>query len=321
MEDKHTLALTCCITRKTKIVAGESSGHHDLEKVLKDQNEKPCNLPLQYLQEITNNFSEERELGRGAFGLVYRGVLCNGQVVAVKKLVALPGVHDKHFENEVYHLTRLNHENIIRIVGYCYEIQHILIEHNGKYCFAEVPQRLLCLELLPKGSLEKQILAFWIIAGHKNYPDSTGTCTLDYVEHILQNWWNRFKELKHTSTEKDCEQIKRCIEIGLTCVQTDAAKRPTAREIIESLERCDSTILHVNNKTAADKVNDNFWKKSDLTFDHRKEVHISKRLKIHRDYFGPEEGKPSSEDESCIDILEQAERIDSSFGVWKVAVP
>ncbi|CAL5039062.1 unnamed protein product [Urochloa decumbens] len=376
MEDKHTLALTCCITRKTKIVAGESSGHHDLEKVLKDQNEKPCNLPLQYLQEITNNFSEERELGRGAFGLVYRGVLCNGQVVAVKKLVALPGVHDKHFENEVYHLTRLNHENIIRIVGYCYEIQHILIEHNGKYCFAEVPQRLLCLELLPKGSLEKQISdasrgldwhnrckiilgichglhhlheewhtglshpeqtrAFWvcqiwyiflanmvpnnylndnmIIAGHKNYPDSTGTCTLDYVEHILQNWWNRFKELKHTSTEKDCEQIKRCIEIGLTCVQTDAAKRPTAREIIESLERCDSTILHVNNKTAADKVNDNFWKKSDLTFGHRKEVHISKRLKIHRDYFGPEEGKPSSEDESCIDILEQAERIDSQLG-------
>ncbi|CAL5053403.1 unnamed protein product [Urochloa decumbens] len=415
MEDKHTLALTCCITRKMKLVAGESSGHHDLEKILKNQNEKPCNLPLQYLQEITNNFSEERELGRGAFGVVYRGVLRNGQVVAVKKLVFLPGVHDKHFENEVYHLTRLKHENIIRILGYCYEIQHVLIEHNGKYCFAEVPQRLLCLELMPKGSLEKQIsdasrgldwhnrykiilgicdglhhlheewhtgtpiihldlkpeniflndnmvpkiadfglsrlfdpeqtqaytrtlvgslgymapeylnkgiitikadifslgvIIIQIIVGHKHYPDSTGTCTQDFIQHVLQNWRNRFKEVKHTSTQKDCEQIKRCIEIGLTCVQTDAAKRPTAKEIIESLERCDITKLHVSNKSSVENVDNHFWKKSDLTFEHTKQVHISKRLKTHRDYFGPEKGKPSSKDESCIEILEQAERME-----------
>lgn len=86
-----------------------------------------------------------------------QGVLRNGQVVAVKKLLCLPGMHDKHFENEVYHLTRLKHENIVRIVGYCYEIQHILIEHNKKIRFAEMPQRLLCLEFLPKGSLEKHI--------------------------------------------------------------------------------------------------------------------------------------------------------------------
>lgn len=84
-------------------------------------------------------------------------MLQNGQAVAVKKLVFSPGMHDKHFENEVYHLARLSHENIVRIVGYCYEIQHILISYNGKHCFAEMPQRFLCLELLPKGSLEKHI--------------------------------------------------------------------------------------------------------------------------------------------------------------------
>lgn len=72
MGDKHTHALMCCIPRKPKMVAGESSGHHDLEKILKDQRAKPCILPLQYLQDITNNFSEDRELGRGAFGVVYK---------------------------------------------------------------------------------------------------------------------------------------------------------------------------------------------------------------------------------------------------------
>jgi hypothetical protein len=125
---------------------------------------------------------------------------------------------------------------------------------------------------------------------------------------VLKNWRNRFKELKHTSTKKDCEQIKRCIEIGLTCVQIDAAKRPTSREIIESLDRWDSTI-HVSNKekSPADKADDHFWKKSDPAFDHRNEVHISKRLKINRDYFETEERKPCPKDESCTEILKQAE--------------
>lgn len=72
MEDKHTLALTCCITRKRKTMAGESTKYHDLVEIMKDERENPCNLPLQYLQDITNNFSEERELGRGSFGVVYK---------------------------------------------------------------------------------------------------------------------------------------------------------------------------------------------------------------------------------------------------------
>ena len=52
-------------------------------------------------------------------------MLENGDVVAVKKLVSMPGVNDVQFENEVYHLMMLKHKNIVRFLGYCFETQHV----------------------------------------------------------------------------------------------------------------------------------------------------------------------------------------------------
>lgn len=60
---------------------------------------------------------------------------------------------------------------------------------------------------------------------------------------------------------------------------------------------------------------------SDLTFDNRKAVQISKRLTKHGDYFGPtEDGKPSPKDRLCIEILEQAERRDPQLGEASVSL-
>ncbi|CAO2199374.1 unnamed protein product [Urochloa humidicola] len=60
---------------------------------------------------------------------------------------------------------------------------------------------------------------------------------------------------------------------------------------------------------------------SDLTFDHRKALQISKRLTKHGDYFGPtEDGKPSPKDRLCIEILEQAERRDPQVGEASVSL-
>ncbi|CAL4952127.1 unnamed protein product [Urochloa decumbens] len=60
---------------------------------------------------------------------------------------------------------------------------------------------------------------------------------------------------------------------------------------------------------------------SDLTFDHRKALQISKRLTKHGDYFGPtEDGKPSPKDRLCIEVLEQAERRDPQLGEASVSL-
>lgn len=134
-----------------------------------------------------------------------------------------------------------------------------------------------------------------------------------YFSQVLKIWRTRFKELNHTSIEKDCEQIKRCIEMGLSCVETDASERPTTREIIESLEGCGSSILHVSNgkRSATDKLDHNFWKESDPTFDHRKVVQVSNILETQE---VTEEGKPSPRDRLVVEILEQPERRDLILG-------
>ncbi|KAK1653638.1 hypothetical protein QYE76_071443 [Lolium multiflorum] len=130
----------------------------DLESMLRDESSTPHHIPLQDLKEITDNFSDERILSQGGFGVVYKGLLRNGKIIAVKKTVSslMPGLQ-KQFESEVYHLMMLKHPNIVRCVGYCYETRNECLKYNGSYVFAEMAERLLCLEYLPNGSLDKYL--------------------------------------------------------------------------------------------------------------------------------------------------------------------
>ncbi|KAL6846932.1 hypothetical protein ACP4OV_022785 [Aristida adscensionis] len=125
---------------------------------LQDQNLEPRNLPLEDLRQITNNFSDEQLLGEGGFGKVYKGVVQNGDIVAVKKLMStMPGINDKQFQNEVHHLMKLKHPNIVQLIGYCSETETILAPYNGTFVYAEKSERLLCLEYLSKRSLREHL--------------------------------------------------------------------------------------------------------------------------------------------------------------------
>ncbi|CAL5093120.1 unnamed protein product [Urochloa decumbens] len=137
---------------------GESSKHMKLDSILHDKHLNLHSLSLKDLREITNDFSDERLLGQGGFGRVYKGLLQNGDIIAVKKLQStMPGLQDKQYENEVCHLMRLAHPNIVQLVGCCSETEEKLVLHNEKYVYAEKSERLLCLEYLPKGSLRNYI--------------------------------------------------------------------------------------------------------------------------------------------------------------------
>ncbi|GJM95386.1 hypothetical protein PR202_ga12116 [Eleusine coracana subsp. coracana] len=79
-------------------------------------------------------------------------------MVAVKKLMStIPDTKDRQFENEVHHLMRLKHPNIVQLLGYCSEKENILAEYNGRYVYAEKSEKLLCLEYLPNGSLDRHL--------------------------------------------------------------------------------------------------------------------------------------------------------------------
>ncbi|XAR55652.1 Non-specific serine/threonine protein kinase [Bertholletia excelsa] len=109
---------------------------------------------LNSLLEATNNFSDEYRIGTGSFGSVYRAKLDDGRQVAVKRaeksssLQALPFFHtrrqdqedkDDAFHNELVSLSRLNHKNLVRLLGYCFDEENI--------------ERILVYEYMENGTL------------------------------------------------------------------------------------------------------------------------------------------------------------------------
>ncbi|KAK3439468.1 hypothetical protein EUGRSUZ_C04338 [Eucalyptus grandis] len=84
----------------------------------------------QELHEATYGFKEE--LGRGAFGTVYKGVLGSEDTnfVAVKVLATKTGESEKEFEREVSAIGRTDHKNLVQLLGYCNEGQHRLLVYE-----------------------------------------------------------------------------------------------------------------------------------------------------------------------------------------------
>jgi len=76
----------------------------------------------------------------------------------VKKLSSgSPVTPDKQFQNEVGNLMAVRHDNIVKLVGYCYEMKKTVVEHNGRYILADTVESLLCYEYMKMWSLDNHI--------------------------------------------------------------------------------------------------------------------------------------------------------------------
>lgn len=94
-------------------------------------------FPIQFLLEVTNDFSESHKIGSGSFGTVYRAMLPDGREIAIKRadIQAAPGIpvsrrheqlrlrgreqRERAFESELALLSRINHKNLVRLLGFC----------------------------------------------------------------------------------------------------------------------------------------------------------------------------------------------------------
>ncbi|KAF7105577.1 hypothetical protein CFC21_106368 [Triticum aestivum] len=109
-------------------------------------------LNHEWLKEITDTFSDQRRIGEGTYGVVYKGA-SNEEEFAVKKLYNLTRNDDKQFHLGLDELDKVQHKNIVRLVGYCNEIRHRYAEYKGETVCAEVIERALVLEYCDNGSL------------------------------------------------------------------------------------------------------------------------------------------------------------------------
>ncbi|WZY69259.1 LOW QUALITY PROTEIN: hypothetical protein YC2023_001499 [Brassica napus] len=94
------------------------------------------------IQVATSDFSEETKLGEGGFGPVYKvnkpGKLQNGEDIAVKRLALSSGQGEEEFKNEVLLLSKLQHRNLVKLLGFCLKGE----------------ERLLIYEFVPNSSLD-----------------------------------------------------------------------------------------------------------------------------------------------------------------------
>ncbi|KAL8155626.1 cold-responsive protein kinase 1-like [Apium graveolens] len=91
------------------------------------------------LKSATSSFSEDSKIGEGGFADVYKGIMKNGDIVAVKKLAVTTSKAKNDFESEVKLISNVNHRNIIRLLG----------------CGGRGSKLLLVFEYMANGSLDK----------------------------------------------------------------------------------------------------------------------------------------------------------------------
>ncbi|KAL6544752.1 hypothetical protein OROMI_023614 [Orobanche minor] len=98
-------------------------------------------LPLFEFAELANatsKFADANKLGKGGFGPVYKGVLANGEEIAVKRLSKASGQGMQEFMNEVLLISKLQHRNLVRLLG----------------CSVENNEKMLIYEYMPNKSLD-----------------------------------------------------------------------------------------------------------------------------------------------------------------------
>ncbi|CAA3020158.1 probable LRR receptor-like serine threonine-kinase At1g06840 [Olea europaea subsp. europaea] len=73
------------------------------------------------MAQATDNFADSSFVGQGGYGKVYKGILADGTMVAIKRAQVGSLQGDKEFLNEIELLSRLHHRNLVQLMGYCDE--------------------------------------------------------------------------------------------------------------------------------------------------------------------------------------------------------
>ncbi|KAF3451603.1 hypothetical protein FNV43_RR07698 [Rhamnella rubrinervis] len=138
--------------RNSADISTELSGSVDLGIESSKVNGELPLFNFNFVAVATNNFSEENKLGQGGFGPVYKGMLPGGQEIAVKRLSRKSGQGVEEFKNEIILIAKLQHRNLVRLLGCCLEGE----------------EKMLVYEYMPNKSLdsflfdpEKQGLLDW----------------------------------------------------------------------------------------------------------------------------------------------------------------
>ncbi|KAJ6742429.1 LRR RECEPTOR-LIKE KINASE [Salix viminalis] len=191
------------------------------------------------LKKCTSNFSQSNEIGSGGYGKVYRGMLSDGQVVAIKRSQKGSMQGGLEFKTEIELLSRVHHKNLVGLVGFCFELG----------------EQMLVYEYMPNGTLRESLsgrLTSTTTVMQERLENNIGrTLTKQPIEkgkYIVRE--ARMRLDRNDETHHGLKEIMdpgirnmgnlvgfgRFLELAMQCVEESAAERPTMSEVVKELE-------------------------------------------------------------------------------------
>ncbi|GLT38611.1 hypothetical protein SLA2020_128480 [Shorea laevis] len=189
----------------------------EIEQEIRSLSTAPQKFRLQELKDATRDFNVAYKLGKGGFGMVYKGIL-NNRDVAVKRILKNSRHGKQDFLAEVTTISNLHHRNLVKLFGWCYESNELLLVY----------------EFMPNGSLDKFIFreADTILSWERRHGIICGVArALDY----LHNGCERrvlHRDVKPSNIMLDSEFNARLGDFGLArTIQVNEKTHYSIKEI------------------------------------------------------------------------------------------
>ncbi|KAM7530501.1 hypothetical protein LguiB_033911 [Lonicera macranthoides] len=127
------ISLGLCLILIIVVIAqwnGYLGGRTSREEVLRGLDLKTGLFTFRQIKAATNNFDAANKLGEGGFGSVYKGILLDDTVIAVKQLSSKSRQGNREFVNEIGIISGLQHENLVKLYGCCVEGNQLLLVYE-----------------------------------------------------------------------------------------------------------------------------------------------------------------------------------------------
>uniref|UniRef100_A0A7N0TT14 non-specific serine/threonine protein kinase n=1 Tax=Kalanchoe fedtschenkoi TaxID=63787 RepID=A0A7N0TT14_KALFE len=177
---------------------------------------------LNELERATNGFSAKNLIGHGTHGVVYKGMLADGTLIAVKQMLDLDSTCDQDFANEVEIISKIRHRNLLPLRGCCVTSDNL----NGK-------RRFLIYDYMSRGSLSENLCSYTDGGRRLTWPQRK-SIVLDVAKGLAYLHYGIkpaifHRDIKATNVLLDSEMKAKVADFGLARQSTEGQTHLTTR--------------------------------------------------------------------------------------------
>ncbi|KAK8646958.1 hypothetical protein V6N13_120721 [Hibiscus sabdariffa] len=212
------------------------------------------------LETATDQYNENRILGRGGQGMVYKGMLQDGRIVAVKKSKTVNEEYLEQFINEIVILSQIDHRNVVKLLGCCLEtevpllvyefipngtLSHFIHDQNEEYPRSWNMRLRIAAEVASAFTEKSDVYSFGVVlvellTGQKAISTFGSREKRGLVSYFMSSMEeNNVMDIVDAEIVKDGErgELVAVAHLAKRCLNFDGRLRPTMKEVAMELER------------------------------------------------------------------------------------